>query len=43
MTQQKMNIDGEKNLGCEPLQIAVKLTQLLGNAPWWVEHKTFCA
>jgi Fic-DOC domain mobile mystery protein B len=31
----------EKNIGCEPLQIAVKLNQLLGNAQWWVEHEIF--
>lgn len=31
----------EKNIGCEPAQIAVKLNQLLGNVEWWVEHQTF--
>lgn len=31
----------EKNTGCEPLQIAIKLNQLLGNVAWWVEHGTF--
>jgi len=31
----------EKNIGCEPTQIALKLHQLLGNVIWWVENDTF--
>ncbi|VVN88277.1 mobile mystery protein B [Pseudomonas fluorescens] len=31
----------EKNIGCEPIHIAIKLSQLLGNVAYWVEHKIF--
>jgi Fic-DOC domain mobile mystery protein B len=31
----------EKNIGCEPIQIAIKLNHLLGNVAYWIEHKVF--
>ncbi|NWB86020.1 mobile mystery protein B [Pseudomonas gingeri] len=31
----------EKNIGCDPIQISIKLNQLLGNVAYWVENKTF--
>jgi len=30
-----------KNIGCDPVHIAVNLNQLLGNVAYWVEHETF--
>lgn len=31
----------EKNIGIDPMQIAVQTTMLLGDVKWWVEHKTY--
>jgi Fic-DOC domain mobile mystery protein B len=31
----------EKNIGVDPLQIAIQLRQLLDDARYWVEHETF--
>ena len=31
----------EKNIGVDPLQIAVQLRQLLDNARYWIEHETY--
>lgn len=31
----------EKNIGIDPLQIAVQLRMLLANASYWAEHQTF--
>ena len=31
----------EKNIGIEPFQIPEQLGQLLGNANYWVEHRTY--
>ena len=33
----------EKNIGVDPLQIAIQLRQLLDDAKYWVEHDTFPA
>lgn len=31
----------EKNIGCDPLQIAIQLRQLLDNTNFWIEHQTY--
>lgn len=31
----------DKNIGCDWMQIGVKLAQLLGNTRWWVDNATF--
>ncbi|UXZ96635.1 mobile mystery protein B [Pseudomonas phytophila] len=31
----------EKNIGCDPIQIAIQLNQLLGNVTYWIEKETF--
>ena len=31
----------EKNIGVDPIQIAIQLRQLLDNAQYWIEHETF--
>lgn len=31
----------EKNIGVDPIQIAVQLRQLLDNTQYWIEHETF--
>ena len=31
----------EKNIGCDPIQIAIQLNQLLGNVTYWIENETF--
>ena len=31
----------EKNIGCDPLQIAIRTRQLLDDVRYWLEHKTF--
>lgn len=31
----------EKNIGVDPIQIAIQLRQLLGDARYWIEHGTY--
>jgi Fic-DOC domain mobile mystery protein B len=31
----------EKNIGVDPIQIAIQLRQLLDNAKYWIDHKTY--
>ena len=31
----------EKNIGVDPIQIAIQLRQLLDNTKYWIEHETF--
>lgn len=31
----------EKNIGVDPIQVAIQLRQLLGDARYWVEHDTY--
>ncbi len=31
----------EKNIGVDPIQIAIQLRQLLDDARYWIEHKTY--
>lgn len=31
----------EKNIGCDPIQIAIQLNQLLGNVTYWIENESF--
>ena len=31
----------ERNIGCDPKEIAQRIPQLLGNTRYWLDHKTF--
>lgn len=31
----------DKNIGCDWMQVSVKLAQLFANTRWWVENATF--
>ena len=31
----------EKNIGVDPIQIAIQLRQLLDDAHYWIEHETY--